>query len=54
MLSSFGWRLKNTKTLSEKRIEKKKKKKQNPPPCVKTLLLEEQVAKHPPSHSSLS
>lgn len=26
MLSSFGWRLKNTKTLSEKRIEKKKRK----------------------------
>lgn len=25
MLSSFGWRLKNTKTLSEKRVEEKKK-----------------------------
>lgn len=27
MLSSFGWRLKNTKTLSGKRVEKRKKKK---------------------------
>lgn len=48
MLSSFGWRLKNTKTLSEKRVEEKRILRRV------TLLLEERVAKHPPSDSSLS